>query len=40
MSELKIEMPLRPCYVTAGNEEVKALFHRWCDTNTSPIYGR
>lgn len=40
MSELKIEMPLRPCYVTAGDEEVKALFHRWCDTNTSPIYGR
>lgn len=40
MSELKIEVPLRPCYVTAGDEEVKALFHRWCDTNTSPIYGR
>ena len=40
MSELKIEVPLRPCYVTAGDEEVKALFHCWCDTNTSPIYGR
>ncbi len=40
MSELKIEVPLRPCYVTAGDEEVKALFHRWCDTNMSPIYGR
>lgn len=31
MSELKIGMPLRPCYVAAGDEEVKALFHRWCD---------
>lgn len=40
MSELKIGIPLRPCYVAAGDEEVKALFHRWCDTNTSPIYGR
>lgn len=40
MSELNIGVPLRPCYVTAGDEEVKALFHRWCDTNTSPIYGR
>lgn len=32
MSELKIETYLRPCYVTAGDEEVKALFHRWCNT--------
>ena len=31
MSELKIGIPLRPCYVTAGDEEEKALFHRWCD---------
>lgn len=40
MSELKNKVPLRPCYVTAGDEEVKALFHRWCDTYTPPIYGR
>lgn len=32
MSELKIGIPLRPCYVARGDEEVKALFHRWCDT--------
>ena len=40
MSDLKIEIPLRPCYVTVGDEEEKALFHRWCDINMSPIYGR
>lgn len=34
MSELKNGIPLRPCYVAAGDEEVKALFHRWCDTDT------
>lgn len=31
ISELKIGIPLRPCYVAAGDEEVKALFHRLCD---------
>ena len=40
MSELKIGIPLRPCYVAMEGKEEKALFHRWCDTNTSPIYGR
>lgn len=40
MSELEIKTCLRPCCVTSGDEEEKALFHRWCDTNMSPIYGR
>ena len=32
MSELKIGVPLRPCYVVKEGKEVKALFHRWCNT--------
>lgn len=32
MSGLKVETYLRPCYVAKEGKEVKALFHRWCDT--------
>lgn len=32
MSELKIGVSLRPCYVVKEGKDIKALFHRWCNT--------